>query len=166
MRCLEDGLHLFWNLREVNVTLLRDTGHELLRVPPFCLSAGHEGRVHIRHHRARLVAHESDGEDRLDPSGTPGEDGNGAGWSHCRQVTVSELAHGAYTMSGGVSGAKIVRSPNGFFPRREGPSGFSEVLRRVASLLVQEAHHFAAHLSPLCAVVGDPVPEELETQGW
>ena len=160
VRGLEDGLHLLRHTREVNVTLLCDTGHELLRVPLLHPRASHESGVHIRHHRTRLVSHERYCEDRLDPSGTSRQDGNGARRRHRREVTVPELTHRTNTVSVRGSGTLIVRPPNGLLPRREGISDLGEDLGRLARFFVQEGHDLAAHLDPLGAIVRDPEPDE------
>ena len=160
VRGLEDGLYLLWNFRKVNVTLLCDAGDEVLRVPTLLLGASHEGRVHIRHHRTGLVAHERDGENRFDTSGTPGEDRYGAGRRHRCEVAVPEPEHRTNTMSRRIPGTQFVRPPNGLLPGREDPSALGELLRRAARLLVQESHHLAAHFNPFVTVVGDPEPDE------
>src|SRR5260370_1296818 len=52
---------------EVNVPRLRDLLHQLLGVPSLAPGDRHEVFVDVRHQHAGLIAHERDGEERLDP---------------------------------------------------------------------------------------------------
>ena len=62
----EDALPLGRHFRERDVPLGGDPGHELFAVPALALRDRDEVLVHVGHHRAGLVPHERNGEQRLE----------------------------------------------------------------------------------------------------
>ena len=145
---------------EANVPHRDDLLHEGVAVPAFLLRDGDEVLVDVRHEDAGLVAHERHGEQRLDPGGAAGDDGDGAGRRHGGQVAVAQPLHRPQALARRTARAGGVRAPDGARPLGEDPTLLGELLGSLLGLLVHELHQPATQRDALVAVVGDAEPHQ------
>src|SRR5262249_40172427 len=132
---------------------LRDSRHEVFGVPAFLLGDGDEVLVHVGHHHARLIAHERNGEERLEARATAGDDRDGAGGRDGGDVAVAEQLHGTDALPFRVARTGLVRTPDAARPLGERPALGGESPRLALALDVDELHHLAAELDALGAVI-------------
>ena len=114
----EHALPLGRHFGEVDVPLLRDPLHQLFAVPALALRDRDEVLVHVRHHHAGLVAHERNGEQRLEPDEQPAMMLDRAGRRDRGDVAVAEQLHRADALAVLVARARLVRAPDATAPTR------------------------------------------------
>ena len=151
----EHSLPCLRHFVEADVPRLPNALHQLVGIPAFSLGDLHEVVVHVGHQHARLIPHERHGKEWLDSRRASCDDRDRSRRRHRREIAVSQATHRTDALTCGISGARLVRTPNALFPLGEHATQQCQALALDLGLFVHKAHELAGQLDGVFGMVGN-----------